>query len=414
MVDVLVIGAGPSGCVAASYLHDRGYNVKVVEKSKFPRFVIGESLLPRCMDHFEQSGLLDCLKAKKFEVKTGVRFVKGNNICEFDFSYKHTEGWDWTWQVPRAEFDNTLAKEVASKGVDISFEQEVIDVQFNDAFSETFIKDKEGKITKVRAKFIVDSSGFGRVLPRLLNLEKPGAITGNASIFTHITDSKRPSGKDGKVFAFDVINTETWFWVIPFSNGTTSIGFVGPSEFIDSFKGSNEEVLAQMLKLSEYSYERFKDIDFQFKPVKVKFSSKSVTNLYGKGYAITGNSAEFIDPLFASGVTFATESALLAAKLISKELVGKTVDWENDYTKYLKDGIGVFSSFVKEWYSGNLQKLFFDETAEEKTKKQISSVLAGYVWDQTNPFVTKHDRIIKGIAHFIEKKNRRKELMAMR
>ena len=110
-VDILIIGAGPSGCVSASYLANKGVNVRVIEKSKFPRYVIGESLLPRCMDHFEEVGLLDCLKAQDFEIKSGARFLKDDIVCNFDFSKKFTEGWDWTWQVPRDKFDDTLAKD---------------------------------------------------------------------------------------------------------------------------------------------------------------------------------------------------------------------------------------------------------------------------------------------------------------
>lgn len=90
-VEVLVIGAGPSGCVAASYLHNNGVKVKVVEKSQFPRFVIGESLLPRCMDHFEEADLLDCLMAGQFEKKRGARFLRKDDLCTFDFSKKHTQ-----------------------------------------------------------------------------------------------------------------------------------------------------------------------------------------------------------------------------------------------------------------------------------------------------------------------------------
>ncbi|MDX1317656.1 MAG: tryptophan 7-halogenase, partial [Xanthomarina gelatinilytica] len=131
-VDVLIIGAGPSGCVAAAYLNNQGYDIKVVEKSVFPRFVIGESLLPRCMDHFEEVGLLDCLKAANFELKPGARFLRGDVVCNFDFSDKHSEGWDWTWQVPRADFDHILVKEIIKKGVDVSFEHEVTAVEIAD------------------------------------------------------------------------------------------------------------------------------------------------------------------------------------------------------------------------------------------------------------------------------------------
>src|SRR5690554_8037658 len=90
-VDVLIIGAGPSGCVAAAYLNNNGISCKVVEKNIFPRFVIGESLLPRCMDHFEETGLLDCLMAQGFEIKSGARFLKNNIVCNFDFSKRSEE-----------------------------------------------------------------------------------------------------------------------------------------------------------------------------------------------------------------------------------------------------------------------------------------------------------------------------------
>ena len=118
-IDVLIIGAGPSGCVAASYLHNNNANIKVVEKSRFPRFVIGESLLPRCMDHFEEVGLLEALKDFGFEKKEGARFLQGDIICEFDFSKKHGDGWNWTWQAPRADFDNVLAQELVKRGAKI-------------------------------------------------------------------------------------------------------------------------------------------------------------------------------------------------------------------------------------------------------------------------------------------------------
>lgn len=98
-VDILIIGAGPSGCVAAGYLQKQGANIKVVEKSKFPRLVVGESLIPRVMDHFEEAGLLDNLNKQNFQKKPGARFIRGQVISIFDFSQKFGEGWDWTWQI---------------------------------------------------------------------------------------------------------------------------------------------------------------------------------------------------------------------------------------------------------------------------------------------------------------------------
>lgn len=409
-VDVLIIGAGPSGCVAAAYLNNQGYDIKVVEKSVFPRFVIGESLLPRCMDHFEEVGLLDCLKAANFELKPGARFLRGDVVCNFDFSDKHSEGWDWTWQVPRADFDHILVKEIIKKGVDVSFEHEVTAVEIaDDGSSKTTIKTKEGDTYTIHAKFIIDSSGYGRVLPRLLDLDKPSALPDHSSIFTHVKDVNREEGTEGTLITFDVLDKDTWFWVIPFSNGNTSLGFVSKTEYIDSFKGSNTERMQEMLKLSDYYYDRFKDVDFLFEPINIKNYSKSVKQLYGKGYALTGNSSEFLDPVFSSGVTFATESALMSAKLISKELRGELVDWEEEYSNYIKYGVAVFSTYVKEWYTGNLQTLFFHRPENPDVKRQICAVLAGYVWDKTNPFVTKHDRIVKTLAHLIDMEKEQSE-----
>lgn len=408
--DVLIIGAGPSGSVASAYLHNKGFNIKVVEKSKFPRFVIGESLLPRCMDHFEEVGLLEALKAGDFETKRGARFLRDDIVCNFDFSKKHTKGWDWTWQVPRADFDNLLVEELIKKGVDISFEHEVVAVDFDEkGNSTTEVKDENGNSYNIHAKFIVDSSGFGRVLPRLLDLEKPSTIPEHSSIFGHVKDINRPEGEEGTLITFDVLSKDTWLWVIPFSNGDTSIGFVGKNEFIDSFKGTTEERLRTMLKESDYYYERFKDAPFLFEPKSIRNYSKAVKQFYGKGYALTGNSAEFLDPVFSSGVTFATESALKASKLIAKQLNGEKVDWEEDYTNYIKYGVDVFATYVKEWYTGNLQTLFFHRPENPEIKRQICAVLAGYVWDETNPFVTKHKRLVKTMAHIIHMEQEKSE-----
>lgn len=409
-IDVLIIGAGPSGCVAASYLHQNGFSVRVIEKSKFPRFVIGESLLPRCMDHFDEVGLLDCLKEQNFEVKRGARFLKNNVVCDFDFSKKHSEGWDWTWQVPRADFDNTLSNELIKKGVPVSFENEVVDVSFADnGTSKTTVKDEDGNTQIISAKYIVDSSGYGRVLPRLLDLDKPSALPLHSSIFTHVRESKRPEGREGTLITFDVVKDDVWLWVIPFSNGVTSIGFVGPTALFEQYSGTTSEKLKEMMKLSSYYYDRFYGEDYLFDPLEIKNYSKSVKKLYGKGFTLTGNSSEFLDPIFSSGVTFATESGLLSAKLIAKELRGETVNWETEYSDYIKEGVNVFTTYVKEWYDGNLQKIFFHRPENPEIKSQICAVLAGYVWDKTNPFIKNHNRLLKTVAHIIDLENEKQE-----
>ena len=402
ITDVLIIGAGPSGMVSASYLHNQGFNIKVIEKSKFPRFSIGESLIPRCMDNFEEAGLLDTLKKVGFQKKYGARFIKDEKVGEFDFSKKHGDGWNWTWQVPRADFDNVLAQELIAKGVDILFETEVSKVEFKENHSVTSLRNSDGTISEIQAKFIIDSSGFGRVLAKQLDLEAPPQIASHSSIFTHIKETNRPKGKEGELITFEVLETQVWFWYFPFSNGNSSLGFVGPNEWFDNFKGTEEQKFQAMLEELKYYSDRFDNYPFLFTPIQVKNISKNVTKFHGPGFVLTGNSAEFLDPVFSSGVSFATESGLLAAKLAVKELNGEIVKWDKEYTEYIKKGVDVFSSYVKEWYTGNLQKIIFHPSPRPEIKEQICAVLAGYVWDETNPFVKKHSRIIKNIAHLIE------------
>jgi len=202
------------------------------------------------------------------------------------------------------------------------------------------------------------------------------------------------------LITFDVVSAKTWLWVIPFSNGNTSIGYVGPTDYLESFKGSTTEKLQEMMKLSSYYFDRFDGLPYIFEPKMIKNIAKSVKQLYGKGYVLTGNSAEFLDPVFSSGVTFATESALLAAKLIAKELNDEAVDWENEYSNYIKSGVEVFSTYVKEWYTGNLQKIFFHQPENPEIKKQICAVLAGYVLGPDQSFCEKSQSIDKNSCPF--------------
>ena len=402
-VDVLVIGAGPSGCVSASYLHKNNVKIKVVEKTKFPRLVVGESLIPRVMDHFAEAELFESLDAMNFEKKLGARFIRGEEICVFDFSKKFGEGWDWTWQVPRADFDNTMAQEVIRKGIDLEFETEVLEVSFEGKKSKTIVKDKDGNLKEIHANFIIDSSGYGRVLPRLLDLDTPSQLDPHSSIFTHVKDINRTQGEEGTQISFDILETEVWLWVIPFSNGNTSLGVVGPTDFINSLSENknNAEALRNAIQKSDYYIKRFKGPEFLFEPVKLENYSRAVKRMYGDGFALTGNSSEFLDPVFSSGVAFATESGMLAAKLYLKESQGIEVDWEVEFTEYMKRGIAVFTTYVKEWYTGNLQTLFFHQPENPDVKEKICAVLAGYVWNEENPFVKKHDHVIANMAYLL-------------
>lgn len=396
--DILVIGAGPSGAVAAAIVQQQGLRVKVVERETFPRFVIGESLIPTVMDPLEEAGFMDVLKEQGYQKKFGARFMKAGKVCEFDFSERYTDGWTWTWQLPRAEFDKCLTDQLQARGVDIAFGTTVTNVEFDGTSSVTSLVNQAGEESQFKARFVIDSSGYGRVLPRLLGLDKPSVQPPRASIFTHVKDINRPAGREGELITFVVVEQDVWMWVIPFSNGNTSIGFVGNPEYIKDYTGSNEERLRQMISQVDYYAPRLKDVPFLFEPKSITGYSASVTNIHGPGYALTGNAAEFLDPVFSSGVAFALEGGRCSAKLACRQLKGETINWEEDYTNYMYQGVEAFRSYVMAWYDGSLQDVFFSDSVNHDFKKQICSVLAGYVWDETNPFVRKHKSAIRNLA----------------
>jgi flavin-dependent dehydrogenase len=401
-VDVLVIGAGPSGTVAASIINKAGYKVKIVEKLRFPRFVIGESLLPRCMEALSEAGFVDALKTKGFQQKNGAKFVKNGKICDYSFAEQFTKGWNWTWQVPRADFDKTLADEVEKMGVPVMYETTVTNIVFNGSDSVTTIEDVNGNKSEIAAKFIVDGSGYGRVIPKLFNLDKPSNLPGRKALFAHTRDVNRSMADEPNRITIIVHEPAVWIWVIPFSSGITSLGFVGFPEFYDRHSGTDEEKLRAMIASQPYLAERFKDVEFIFSPRKLESWSSTTSKFYGDGFVLTGNVTEFLDPIFSSGVTLATVSSQTAAKLVIRKLQGEQVDWEKDYMEPTMQGVNTFRSYVMAWYEGTLDTIFFADNQNPLVKSQICSVLAGYVWDLENPYVKFHDTALPKLARMID------------
>ena len=400
-VDVLVIGAGPSGTVAASIINKAGFKVKIVEKMKFPRFVIGESLLPRCMEALEEAGFLDAVKEKGFQEKFGAKFVKNGKICDYLFADQFTPGWNWTWQVPRGEFDKTLADTVEKMGVPVSYETTVTGIEFNGSDSITTVEDIDGNKSQIEARFIVDGSGYGRVIPRLFNLDKPSNLPPRKTLFTHVVDIKRSMDDEPNRITIIVHQKGIWIWVIPFSNGNTSVGFVGDPEFFKKQEGSNEEQLRALIASEPYLSERLKDVKMAFEPKVLESWSTTSSTFYGEGFVLTGNVTEFLDPVFSSGVTLATVSSQIAAHLVIRKLNGENIDWNSEYTEPMMQGVNTFRSYVNAWYEGTLDTIFFADKPNLEIKNMICSVLAGYVWDLNNPYVKNHDTALVRLAKLI-------------
>lgn len=402
-VDVLVIGAGPSGSVAASIINKAGYKVKIVEKEQFPRFVIGESLLPKCMEALDAAGFLPAVKAHGFQEKYGAKFVNtSGQVMDFNFSDQFTEGWKWTWQVKRAELDTLLATEVEKMGVPVEYKTTVTDIKFGEGGSSTTtLTTPTGETKQVQAKFIVDGSGYGRVIPRMFGMERPSNLPPRKTLFTHIRDTRRNNYVEPNRILIVDHAPGVWAWCIPFSDGITSCGFVSEPGFFDTFTGTPEEQLRAIIASDPNIAERFEGCEFVFEPRTIQSWSATCDKFYGDGFVLTGNVTEFLDPVFSSGVTLAVTSSRMAADLVVRQLNGEKVDWQKEYMDVMMMGVDTFRTYVMAWYDGRLQKIFFNDYRPSDVVNKICSVLAGYVWDEKNEYVKDSENQVNRLVRMI-------------
>jgi flavin-dependent dehydrogenase len=388
-VDVLVVGAGPSGSVAATLLCRQGRRVVIVEGQSFPRFSIGESLLPQSMQYIEEAGMLRAVVEAGFQYKNGASFVRGDQTEAIDFRDKFSPGWGTTYQVQRADFDHVLARCAEASGAALRFRQVLTAIDLSGEHPRATIQPADGDPYVIEARQVLDASGFGRVLPKLLGLEVPSAFPVRAAVFTHLQDNIPPGTFDRNKIRIGVHpeHVDVWYWLIPFSNGRCSLGVVAAKEFLDRYPGSDTDVLQRLVAEDPPQAKLLANAVWDTPARRIAGYAANVKSLWGRGYALLGNAGEFLDPVFSSGVTIAVKSASLAAGLINRELAGESVDWERDYARPLKKGVDTFRVFVESWYSGSFQKVLFFKGKSPEIRRMIASILAGYAWDESNPFV---------------------------
>ena len=387
-MDVLVIGAGPAGSVAAALLARRGHKVLVLERQTFPRFSIGESLLACSMELLAEAGMAEAVMKRSFQYKNGAVFDRDGRTSEFNFADKSSPGYGFTFQVQRADFDDTLAHEAIAAGAEIRFEVEITAVDFSGARPRITSRHADGSTEVHEPRFVLDASGFGRTLPKLLDLHRPSTFPARAAIFCHVRDNIVSGGFDRQKIRAGIHpdDHEVWSWLIPFSNGTASVGVVSSVEQLRARTGSLDEQYWQAIGAEPRLRELLANAQ-TIRPVgELVGYAATVTTLHGPHFALLGNAAEFLDPIFSSGVTIALKSAILAAGVLDRQLNGAAVDWEREFADELNYGVETFRSFVAGWYDGSLQDVIFFPRQTPSIRRMICSVLAGYVWDRDNPY----------------------------
>lgn len=410
--EVVIIGAGPSGSSAAALLRQRGYQVRIIERQYFPRFSIGESMLPHTMEFLAEAGLLDALEAAAaesgFQHKNGAAFLKGKQRAQYDFREKFSQGPGTTYQVRRAQFDHILAQQAEKMGAEMYFGHEVVAVDCEGDMPLLSINDADGKPYQLQCKFLLDASGFGRILPKLLDLESPSDFPVRQAIFTHIEDRiDWPEFDRNKILITVHENhPSAWYWLIPFADGRASCGVVAELDFFERFKDSadtdddylplfkrilqDDAALSQVLQHAKFDTPMRKLVGY----------SANVSQLAGNNYALLGNAGEFLDPVFSSGVTIALKSSSLAVPLVDKQLQGEHINWATEYEQPLRKGIKVFRAYVEAWYCGEFQDVVFSSKQNSDVKRMISSLLAGYAWDDANPMHKSPARRLSALAEY--------------
>ena len=398
--DVIVVGAGPSGSIASALLKRRGWDVLVVESQRFPRFSIGESLLAHCLDFVAEAGMLEAVAAAGFQYKNGAAFIRGDEYGEFDFSDKFTAGRDSTYQVQRASFDKVLADEAARQGVEIRYEVRVTALDMAGPNPRVRITDATGRDSEVEARFVLDASGFGRTLPRLLDLETPSAFPVRNALFTHVEDRIPPGAFDRNKIQIVVHpqHRDVWFWLIPFGNGRCSLGCVAAREFFATYPAALDERLRRLVSEEPFLTRLLSAAVWDTPVRELSGYSANVKAMHGKGFALLGNAAEFLDPVFSSGVTIAMRSASMAAAVLDRQLRGEAVDWHRDFEVPLRKGVDTFRVYVNAWYDGRFQDIMFAKTQPAGIRRMICAILAGYAWDESNPFVAEPERRLDMVA----------------
>ncbi|MFQ5430256.1 MAG: NAD(P)/FAD-dependent oxidoreductase [Phycisphaerae bacterium] len=320
--DCIVIGGGPAGAAAATLLADHGHATLVLERSKFPRHHIGESLMPQTYWSFKRLGLLERMKTSGFVRKQSVQFISasGSASAPFYFADRDPNEWSVTWQVRRDEFDTMMLENAREHGAEVCEQVKVREVLFDDTRAVGVRASVAGREVRITCGVVVDATGQSALLSRQLDARRPDDRLKSASIYAQYRGGVLESGRNaGATIILHTRDRQAWFWYIPLKDdeGLVSVGVVAPPAYLCSGRGDDpaatldEEIencpgIRKRLARAERVGKVYITADFSY----------AATAVAGDGWVLVGDAFGFLDPVYSSGVMLALKSAEYAADAI--------------------------------------------------------------------------------------------------
>jgi flavin-dependent dehydrogenase len=356
--DVVVIGGGPAGCTTATLLAQRGWRVELFERERFPRFHIGESLIPETYWVLQRLGVLPRMQASRFVKKHSVQFVSANGRQSAPFYF-----WDnkphecsQTWQVVRSEFDHLLLEHAREHGVHAHEEVHVLDVLFDgDTAVGVSVRERGGPRRDVGARVVVDASGQSALLQNRLHLRIWDPVLNKGAIWTYWQGAYRDTGRDeGATLVLQTATRRGWFWYIPLHDDIVSVGVVAPFDELFKGRGGHEQTYQEEVERCPAVKQRLapaRRATGYFATRDYSYRSRQVA---GNGWVLVGDAFGFLDPLYSSGVLLALKSGELAADAVDGALASGDVsaDRLGQWGPAFNQGVDRMRRLVCEYYDG--------------------------------------------------------------
>jgi len=357
-VDVVVIGGGPAGSTASTLIAQRGYRVELFERERFPRFHIGESLIPETYWVLERLKMLDKMKNSHFTKKHSVQFVSASGKLSAPFYF-----WDnkphecsQTWQVVRSEWDLMMLRNAAEQGVSVHEGTRVLEVLFEDKRAVGVkVQNEDGSHREVRAKVVVDASGQSAMLQSKFKLRKWDPVLNKGAIWTYWEGAYRDTGRDeGATVVLQTVNKQGWFWYIPLHDNTVSLGVVAPFDYLFKGRGTHEQTYEEEVERCPAVKQRVAGARRKTGYFATKDYSYRSREVAGDGWVLIGDAFGFLDPLYSSGVLLALKSGELAADAVVAGLEkGDTSAAQlGHWGPMFNEGVDRMRRLVCEYYDG--------------------------------------------------------------